>query len=61
MILDLFKPYLSWPRSYMTLLFQRRITQKNFKFNKSKNFSIPGAVSWESALLKVFLNSIILF
>ncbi len=38
-----------------------RITQKNFKFNKSQNFSIPGAVSYESILLKVFLNSLTLF
>ncbi len=30
-------------------------------FNKSENFSIPGAVSCESVLLKVFLNSIMLF
>jgi hypothetical protein len=42
----------------MTLLFRWRITQKNVKFNKSENFSIPGAVSCESVLLKVFLNSI---
>jgi hypothetical protein len=34
---------------------------KKFKFNKSENFSIPGAVSCESVLLKVFLNSIMLF
>ncbi len=38
------------------LRIQRRITQKNFQFNKSENFSIPGAVSYESVLLKVFLN-----
>ncbi len=36
----------------MTLLFLWRITPKNFKFNKSQNFSIPGAVSCESILLK---------
>jgi hypothetical protein len=36
----------------MTLLFQGRITQKNVKFNKSENFSIPGAVSREFVLLK---------
>jgi hypothetical protein len=45
----------------MTLFFRCRITQTNFKFNKSQNFSIPGAESCESILLKVFLNSITLF
>ncbi len=34
---------------------------KKFKFNKSQNFSISGAVSCESILLKVFLNSMMLF
>jgi hypothetical protein len=37
------------------LAFLCRITQKNFKLNKSKNISIPGAVSCESVLFKVFL------
>jgi hypothetical protein len=34
---------------------------KNVKFNKSENFNIPGAESCESVLLKVFLNSVMLF
>jgi hypothetical protein len=42
----------------MTLLFFMENYSKNVKFNKSENFSIPGAVSCESILLKVFLNSI---
>jgi hypothetical protein len=45
----------------MTLLFQWKITPKIFKFNIYENFGIPGAVSCESVLLKVFLNSMILF
>ncbi len=43
------------------LAFLWRITQKNVKFSKSQNFSIPGAVSYESILLMVFLNSLTLF
>jgi hypothetical protein len=45
----------------MTLLSRWRITKKKFKLNKSENFSIPGAVSCESVLLKMFLNSIMIF
>jgi hypothetical protein len=46
---------------WMALLFYRSNTQKVFKFGKSESISIPGPVSWEFILLKVFLNSVIPF
>jgi hypothetical protein len=36
-------------------------SKRFLKFNKSENLSIFGAGSCESVLLKVFLNSIMLF
>ncbi len=43
------------------LAFSMENYSKNFKYNKSETFNIPGAMSCKSVLLKVFFNSIMLF